>query len=278
MDLGTITDVVRVPDAEPGSTWRTGDAWLAGGTWLFSEPQPHVRRLVDITTLGWEPITVTDDGLEIAATCTIRDLYGFVPPAHWSAGPLVAQCCDSFLSSFKIWNAATVGGNICMSLPAGPMISLSVALEASYTLWARDGSRRTVDAADFTTGDNENVLDDGEILRRIDLPQAALRKRTAFRRMSLIAHGRSTALIIGTLDEDSGRFLLTVTAATARPVRLAFDATPTPDDLTDALNETVDEYFDDPNGSPAYRHHLTHRFGHEIRAELATAPPAEGRT
>ena len=40
---------------------------------------------------------------------------------------------DSFLASLKIWNAATVGGNICMSLPAGPMISLTAALEATYT-------------------------------------------------------------------------------------------------------------------------------------------------
>ena len=52
--------------------------------------------------------------------------------------PLLRECCNALLASFKIWNAATVGGNICMSLPAGPMISLTVALEATYTLWPRD--------------------------------------------------------------------------------------------------------------------------------------------
>ena len=35
--------------------------------------------------------------------------------------------------SFKIYNAATVDGNICMSLPAGAMISLTASLEGTYT-------------------------------------------------------------------------------------------------------------------------------------------------
>jgi CO/xanthine dehydrogenase FAD-binding subunit len=269
MDLGTVTDVVRVPSGEPASQWRPGDAWLAGGTWLFSEPQPNVHRLIDITALDWEPLTVTGDGLQIAATCTIRDLYALERPAEWNAGWLIPRCCDSFLSSFKIWHAATVGGNICMSLPAGPMISLSVALEGTYTICAPDGSRRTIDAIDFTTGNNANMLREGEILRQIDLPLSALRRRAAFRRMSLIQHGRSTALLIGTLDEVNGGFSLTVTAATPRPVRLTFATMPAADDVTDALDGAVDEYFDDPNGSPAHRRHLTHRFAREIRAELA---------
>ncbi len=66
--------------------------------------------------------------------------------------PLFATSCEAFLASFKVWNSATVGGNICMSLPAGPMITMTVALEATYTLWATDGSERTVDAVDFVTG------------------------------------------------------------------------------------------------------------------------------
>ena len=32
-----------------------------------------------------------------------------------------------------------------------------------------------------------------------------------------------------------------------------------------------DGYFDDPNGRPAYKRHLTHHFAEEIRAELAGA-------
>ena len=56
--------------------WRQGDAWLAGGTWLFSEPQPHLRRLIDLQNLGWQPLAITEASLEIAATCTIAELDG----------------------------------------------------------------------------------------------------------------------------------------------------------------------------------------------------------
>ena len=84
-----------------------------------------------------------------------------------------------------MWNAATVGGNICMSLPAGPMITMTVALEATYTLQSTDGSERSVDAVDFVTGNHENILAPGELLRKIDIPASALRKRHAHRRFTL---------------------------------------------------------------------------------------------
>lgn len=270
MDLNTITDVVRRPPDRPGAQWRGGDAWLAGGTWLFSEPQPGLSRLVDLTALGWDSLVPSDAGLEIGATCTVRELYAFAPPGDWLAGSLFATSCEAFLASFKVWNSATVGGNICMSLPAGPMITMAVALEATYTLWAADGSERTVDAADFVTGNHENILSPGEILRRIDIPAGALRKRHAHRRFTLTHLGRSTLFMIGTRSPDADDLLLTITAGTTRPIRFAFDAVPGAETLQqsiDALPEDV--WFDDPNGTPDHRRHLAKHYAEEIRTELA---------
>ena len=65
-----------------------------------------------------------------------------------------------------------------MSLPAGPMITLTVALEATYTLLSTDGSERRVDAADFVTGNHTNILGPGEVLRSIDIPASALASAT----------------------------------------------------------------------------------------------------
>src|ERR1700709_1467016 len=64
VDINTITEVVRRPSERPGGDWRDGDAWLAGGTWLFSEQQPDLRRLIDLMPLGWNGLATSEAGLE----------------------------------------------------------------------------------------------------------------------------------------------------------------------------------------------------------------------
>ena len=125
-------------------------------------------------------------------------------PPEWLAAPLINQCCRAFLASFKIWKTATVGGNLCMSLPAGPMISLTAALDGVCTIWKADGSEQKIAVVDFVTGNNRNVLAPGDLLRQIDLPVAALKRRTAFRQISLTPLGRSAALLIGSLTGEGG--------------------------------------------------------------------------
>jgi CO/xanthine dehydrogenase FAD-binding subunit len=271
MNLNSITDLQRPASAAAITQWRKGYAWLAGGTWLFSEPQFGTDTLIDLGGLRWPALDASSTGLEIAATCHIADLAHFAAPADWRAAPLLLECCNSLLMSFKIWNAATVGGNICMSLPAGAMISLTVALEGVYTLWPRAGAPRTVDAIDFVTGNHANVLQPGELLRSIHLPAKALRKRFAFRRVSLTHLGRSAALIIATLGDD-GDFLLTVTAATPHPVQLRFAHVPTTLELRRAIDDRIphDGYFNDVHGSAAYKRHLTYYFAEQLRTELAS--------
>ena len=273
MDLVAIKEIKQ---ADPGGPypreWRQGDAWLAGGTWLFSEPQPHLRRLVDLESLGWKPLAITKESLEIAATCTIAELYDFELPADWLARPLIRQCCRSFLSSFKIWNTATVGGNICMSLPAGPMISLATGLEGTCVIHQRNGAERKVPTEHFVIGNHQNLLEPGDLLRRIDLPVAAMRKRTAFRRISLTHLGRSSVLIIGTLDPLDGGFMLTVSASTDRPHRFEFLQIPDSYALKTCVEREIPVFFGDAHGTPDYRKHITFYFAEEIRRELSGKP------
>src|SRR6202158_4754645 len=216
MNLSTIAEVKRPASVDDVDGWRDGYSWLAGGTWLFSEPQVAVDTLIDLNSLGWAPLTATEAGLDIAATCRVVELHDFEGPPGWRAVALFRKCIDSFLMSFKIWNAATIGGNVCMSLPAGAMISLTAALEGVCTLWPRNGEPREVSVVDFVTGNHQNVLQKGELLRKIHLPVAALSKRTAMRQVSLTKFGRSAALIIATVGDDEADFLLTDSAATPR--------------------------------------------------------------
>jgi CO/xanthine dehydrogenase FAD-binding subunit len=271
MDLNTIVAVKRPSSADDITDWPAGHAWLGGGTWLFSEPQVHTDTLVDLAGLRWPSLQASADGLEIAATCKVVELDRFRAPAGWTAAPLFRECCRAFLASFKIWNEATVGGNICMSLPAGPMISLTVALEGTYTLWPRDAAPRTVPAIDFVTGNHANVLGPGELLRSIHVPTRALTRRFAFRRTSLTHLGRSAVLLIGTRSADRDDLLLTVTAATARPFQLTFERTPSAHELRHALDHGIpsDAWFADVHGTPAYRRRVAYYYAEQIRAELA---------
>ncbi len=271
MDLHTITEIKRPARAEDVQEWPKGFAWLAGGTWLFSEPQIETHTLVDLDSLRWPSLTASAAGLEIAATCKIIELERFAAPPEWCAAPLLSLCCHSFLSSFKIWNAATVGGNVCMSLPAGPMISLTAALEGVCTLWPRQGAPRQVPVVDFVTGNHTNVLAPGELLRSIFLPASALKKAHAFRRFSLTELGRSEVLLIGTRCPKRGTFLLTITAATLRPIPLSFANLPSAAELQAAIDQAVPQalYLNDTHGSPAHRRHLTYYYAEQIRVELS---------
>jgi CO/xanthine dehydrogenase FAD-binding subunit len=269
MDLNTITEVAHPKTRAQLPIWTAGDAWLAGGTWLFSEPQVHLTRLIDLTDFKWPALTIGDTGLSIAATCTVAQLDALACPPEWLAAPLINQCCRAFLASFKIWKTATVGGNLCMSLPAGPMISLTAALEGVCTIWRTDGSEQKINAADFVIGNQRNMLAPGDLLRQIDIPLAALKRRTAFRQISLTPAGRSAALLIGNIGSE-GALRLTVTASTTRPVQIPFPAMPDATELRDAILQHIpdERYHDDVHGKPPWRKHMTLRLAEEIRAEL----------
>jgi CO/xanthine dehydrogenase FAD-binding subunit len=274
MDLHTIKEVKRPHSADEIVQWRSGYAWLGGGTWLFSEPQIAVDTLIDLQTLRWPDLTVTDAGLEIAATCPIGHLESFAAPADWAAAPLLPECVHALLMSFKVARVATVGGNICMSLPAGAMISLTASLEGVYTLWPRSGGERQVKAVDFVTGNHANVLLPGELLRSVHLPASALRKRFAFRRMSLTHYGRSAAIVVGTQTRGTDDLVLTVTAAVPCPVQMHFAHLPDAAGLRNAITERIgDDWFDDVHGSAPYKRHLTYAFAEQVRAELAQPEP-----
>jgi len=273
MDMNTIEAVV--PTTDPAQ-WRDGDAWLAGGTVLFSYGSTVLKRLLDLGHAEWPAITITDAGIELAATCTVAELYALpvsteATSREWPGLALIRPCCDSFVASFKIWNMSTVGGNICTGLPAGPMTSLCAGLDGMATILSPDGASRSVPVADVVIGDMQTVLVPGELLRSIHLPAEALSSRVAFRRLSLSNLGRSGVLVIGRFDPVFG-MVITVTASTKRPVQLRFPAGEVPDagKLAAAVEHSIPWplYHDDIHGLPAWRRDMTFKLAEEIRAEL----------
>ncbi|WP_158811807.1 xanthine dehydrogenase family protein subunit M [Beijerinckia sp. L45] len=273
MDLNTISAVVPLNGRADLASWKPGAAWLAGGTWLFSEPQPHLDTLLDLSNLAWPALTLDDSHLTIAATCTIAQLNAFAAPPDFRSATLIEACCRSLLGSFKIWNMATVGGNICLALPAAPMITLMVSLDGIAVIWTPDGGERTLPVLDLVLGSQHTALEPGEVLRAIAVPVRALRRRATYRQISLTPLGRSAALLVGTRDQNS--FALTVTASTKRPIRIDFSEPPSTDSLASAITAAIPHalYHDDIHGKPAWRRHLTYLLAEQIRGELFEGQP-----
>ena len=256
MDLVDV-ERTRVAATRDDLALAPGERPLGGGTWLFSESQPGTTGLVDLTGLGWEPVRETDAGVTIAGTCTIATL------AALPHSPLFLQCANSLLASYKIWNIATVGGNIAHSLPAGPMTSLAVAYDAMLLLWTATAERR-VRAADFVTGVRQNLLEPGEVIRAIEFG-APLADRVGFRRIALSPLGRTGTLVTARVGTD---VTFCVTGGTTRPVVLRFDRMPSEAELA-ASFATIDYWYDDAHGASDWRAAMSLRFALELREELS---------
>ena len=84
MNLNTVTALRQPTSAAEITQWRSGFAWLAGGTWLFSEPQLDTDTLIDLDHLGWPALEASPAGLAIGATCRIAELYRFAAPGNGS--------------------------------------------------------------------------------------------------------------------------------------------------------------------------------------------------
>ena len=249
---------------------RPGEHLLAGGTWLFSAPQPEITGLVDLTGLGWAPWEVLPDGgLRLAATCTVAE----VQQAPWPSAALARQCADALLMSFKVQSAATVGGNLCLALPAGAMIALTAAFDGEVVIWTPDGGERRTPVTAFVRGPEAVALLSGEVVRAVDLPAAALSRPTALRRASLTAHGRTGALVIG--RAEPGAVVLTLTGSVPRPVVVALPSTASERAVHDIVVEAgaAVGWYDDPHGAPDWRAAQTARLAVEVCAELAEAAP-----
>ena len=278
MDLNTITSFRRATSRDD-LRLAPGEIILGGGTWLFGEPQPDATGLVDLTTMGWPDLEVSDRGLRIGATCTIATLVAFAEgrtmdaaaPEDWSAIGLFPVAANALLASFKIWNTATVGGNVCRSFAAGALVSLAAALDGVAVIWPSDGGERRVPVAELITGNGTNSLAPGEVLRAIEIPASALRSRALMRKIALAELGRSGSVVTGRVDQDDS-VVFSVTAATLTPRVLRYTALPDPETLAADITAAPD-FYTDPLGSADWRRGVSIELAERIRQELAS--PAE---
>ncbi|MFT4233587.1 MAG: FAD binding domain-containing protein [Microbacterium sp.] len=278
MDLNTVTSFRRAT-TRADLALGAGERPLAGGTFLFSDPNPVVTGLVDLTTMGWPSIETTAGGLRIGSTCTIAELVDLaegrgahIPPAEWTALPLFVDAANALLMSFKIWHTATVGGNIAQSFAAGALIAACATLDGEALILTPDGGERRMPVAEIPRGNGENTLAAGEIIRHIDIPVHALRSRTVLHKLALAELGRSGSVVSARRDED-GSTLFCLTASVERPVLLRWPEVPSRQALAEAVAD-ADGYYTDPLGSADWRRGTTVVLAERSRLALMTGADA----
>lgn len=267
MDLPTLNRVVLPSSRRDLAALSDTVHPLGGGTWLFSEPQDGLTGLVDLVALGWTPwVARADGGLSIAATCTVAQLVAIPPRPGWRPLPLFRQCAESLLQSFKIWNTATVGGNIATALAAGALIGLAGALDGELVIWTPDGGERREAVSSFVRAQRSTSLLPGEVIRSVELAPEAMAAETAFRRIALAPLGRAGTVLAARRD-PSGGFVLCVTGGTTRPEVLRFPELPSASSLAAAVG-AIPSWFSDAHGAADWRAAVSVLLAEEIRQEL----------
>ncbi len=142
---------------------------IAGGTDFMVEVNFDHRRPESVVSLhrigalrAW---LQDDDTLRIGAGVTCATLEG-APFAMLV--PALSQAART-VGSPQIRNAATIGGNLATSSPAGDLLPVLSALDASVTI-ARAGGERTVSIHDFLVGPKRNALERGELVVAVRVP------------------------------------------------------------------------------------------------------------
>lgn len=266
MDLTSVTQY-RSAHAPSDLTLAPTERYLAGGTWLFSEPNRDLTGLVDITTMPWKPVEASAAGLRIGATCTIARLLAEPIPEAWPALSLFDDAAHALLASFKIWNEATVVGNVCRAYAAAAMVAACATLDGVAEVWSPGGHIRRIPVSTIPTGNGTSTLAHGDLVRAIDLPAAALGATTALRKIALAEHGRSGAVVTGRRDAD-GAVTVVVTAATLTPAVLRFASVPSPQQAADAARTPTD-FYTDALGTADWRRHVAAVLAAEVAEELA---------
>ncbi|MEM6401765.1 MAG: FAD binding domain-containing protein [Cyanobacteria bacterium P01_D01_bin.116] len=267
MDLHNIENYLLPTDINKLTDWGEGWSWLAGGTWLFSEPQPDIKTLVDIQSLGWDEIEFIHPSnlpklpyqgelLAIGATCPLINLVKYPWLAEYSAVEGFKGAINALSASLKVVNMATVGGNICLALSVGTLAPIMLALDASYEIWNHKEKSRIVAAKDFQVGSRQTILLEGELLRRVLIPVENLKWKVNYKRFGITASDPALAIVVNAYNSVTKKLRLVISASVAAPVLLEFEG-----DLETSFNyvaylENMD-FIEDSRASAVYRREIT---------------------
>jgi len=151
---------------------------VAGATDIIVE-RPEVERLIDITSLPLDYIRKDGAGLRIGALTKVERIR----ESELLNGPYsVLVEAASLFGHRNVRNLATLGGNLCSSVPSADMATPLMALDSSTHIASLRGERN-VPLDEFFVFVRESVLEEDEMLLEVHAPPQPHRTGTAFEKI-----------------------------------------------------------------------------------------------
>ena len=144
---------------------------LAGGSDLLpdlDEGRAAPARVVSLRHLPWRFLTWRGRALTVGSTLPLSDL---------AADPRVRAELPGFfeaigaVGSLALRHRATLGGNVGRAAPASDLLPILLALEARVNVLGAAG-RRTVPLDTFLVGSRRTVLERGELIESVTIPES----------------------------------------------------------------------------------------------------------
>lgn len=121
----------------------------------FKEPVLFISDINELKTIKKE-----DGFTKIGSACSLSEIK------NSEIIPEILKDVISKMASPQVRNAATIGGNICNSSPAGDTLPLLYAIDAVLLIENIKG-KKEINIQDFITGPSKNILQKNEILTEI---------------------------------------------------------------------------------------------------------------
>jgi aerobic carbon-monoxide dehydrogenase medium subunit len=145
---------------------------IAGGTGFYELAKrgyiPEVKSVVSIMDLGLSYINSDSSHLIIGATTTLQELLDSSDGSH--AGLEAIEDALKEIRPAQVRNVATVGGEVCISVPIVDLPTALLACDASIRIMSKDGEHLTK-LEDFYIDAFLTKLRYGELVKEIILPK-----------------------------------------------------------------------------------------------------------
>jgi len=198
--------------------------YIAGGTDVLvnlrQNPDASPSVLISLKNIpDATGIRLENGSLRISTFTTIRQLEkSDVVKERFTA----LHDAASQLGSVQVRNVATLGGNLCSSLPSADTAAPLLVMEAEAVIATRSSSKK-VPLAEFFTGPGKNVLEDEELLLAVEIPEPSDDVYTSY-----VKHGRRRAMEIA-LAGAAVKLKLDQKKSTCEDIKLALSTSaPTP--------------------------------------------------